>query len=44
MKRILEKNKESAEYIRKIAEEYFSNKTKDPNQIFVIKKTLLRPY
>ena len=39
---LLEKNKESAEYIRKIAEEYFSNKTKDPNQIFVIKKNELQ--
>ena len=35
---LLEKNKESAEKIKQIAEEYFCNKNKDPNQIFVIKK------
>jgi hypothetical protein len=35
---LLDKNKESAEKIRQIAEEYFCNKNKDPNQIFVIEK------
>ena len=35
---LLEKNKESAEKIKQIAEEYFCNKNKAPNQIFVIKK------
>ena len=39
---LLEKNKESAEYIKKIAEDFFSNKTKDSNQIFVIKKNELQ--
>ena len=35
---LLDKNKESAEKIRQIAEEYFCNKNKDTNQIFVIQK------
>jgi hypothetical protein len=35
---LLEKNKESAQKIKQIAEEYFCNKNKDSNQIFVIKK------
>ena len=35
---LLEKNKESAQQIKQIAEEYFCNKNKDSNQIFVIKK------
>ena len=39
---LLKKNKESAENIKKIAEEYFSNKTNDSNQIFVIKKNELQ--
>ena len=39
---LLKKNKESAENIKKIAEEYFLNKTNDSNQIFVIKKNELQ--
>ena len=35
---LLAKNKESADKIKEIAEEYFVNKRKNPSQIFLIKK------